>query len=212
MEYFVYNFIDEENGDLRSYHKSFYFIGKSKRLMKKGRSKTTYFSDYSFKTADEKLLAYLHSVDKSLNFVYQDCFNKDNQTNKLGKNKVVFKSKDTISFYISNRDVVKLLNNWNNRKYRHENITVNREFFKVVQSIRKILKVKKLNFKFEYIKSEENEARKLVEQYQYQYEKRRELSEKKLVINKNAGQFYDKNFKTSLSLEDRDKLFDKLFS
>lgn len=211
MQYYVHNFIDEENGDLRSYHKSFYFEGKRKRLVKKGRSKTTYFENYSFKSDEEKILAYLHSIDKSLNFIYQDCFSKENQVNKLGKKKVVLKSKDTINFYLSNREVVELMKNWNNKKYRHESVLVNREFFQVIQSIRKILKVKKLKFKFEYISSEENEAKKLVEQYSYQYEKKEKLSNKSLEINKNAGKFYDKNFKTSISLEDRDKLWNKLF-
>lgn len=211
MQYYVHNFIDEENGDLRSYHKSFYFNGKQKRLLKKGRSKTTYFENYKFGTNEEKLLAYLHSVDKSLNFIYQDCFNKKDEMNKLGKKKVILKSNDIINFYIPNREVVELMGNWNNKKYRHENVLVNREFFNIVKSIRKILKVKKLKFEFDYISLEENEAAKLVKQYQYQYDTRKKLSGKKLEINKNAGKHYDKDFKTSLTFEERENFWNKLF-
>lgn len=169
-KYYIHNYINvTEEKKLELYHKSFYFLGKRKRVLKRGHSRTSYFEGFNFNNSDEKLKAYLRSVDWSLNILEMDARNKLGEKTEEGKDKIVLKSTDLITIYINNKEAVKLLNRWNEKKYMHEDVLINREFYKVVQTIGKIRKWKRVGIKFEYISDKDNEAIRLIKQYEYRY-------------------------------------------
>ena len=182
MKYYVHNYINFlGNNELELYHKTFFYKGKSKRVSKTGRSKTSYFKNYSLSDKNEELKVYFHAIDWSLDKIFMDTFNRKGEKNKLGKKNIIFTSTDQINFFLGNKEAVEILNNWNNKKYRCEDNLVNREFFKVVRTINKIRRRKKIGISFEYIADSKNEAANLVSRYDFLYNRRVLLKRKERI-------------------------------